>query len=86
MKFFFYLLLIISPPLFANQLSTDVSHYGDEWILTAYGNTDITDNVSVNAELDSTGYLALGTGYGFFFPQAYIEPYLKYGRGEGLDV
>lgn len=64
----------------------EVSGYNDTLITTVYGRTDITEEFNINAELDSTGYLALGGGYGMMLGPFYTEAYGSYGRTDNLDI
>ena len=82
----FALLTIVSINVSANSLSSQVSFYDDENIVSVYGTTNVTDSVSVNAEIDSTGYLALGAGYGEIFGSWYLEGFFNYGRADLIDI
>ncbi|MEZ9835293.1 hypothetical protein BCU83_15860 [Vibrio breoganii] len=70
----------------APQLNMSVSKTNDEYIGTLTGHLQATEHISVSAELDTTGYLELGTGYGFSLGKSYNEVYVSYGRGDLIDV
>jgi len=87
MKTFLFLLTsLYSSLLIGNNLSLQMSRYNDKIISTLYASTHINDTLSVNAELDSTGYLAIGAGYGMMLGQFYVEGYGSYGRADNLDI
>ncbi|WP_157824434.1 hypothetical protein [Moritella sp. Urea-trap-13] len=67
-------------------MSTEVSSYNDKLITTVFASTDITEEVNINAELDSTGYLAFGGSYGMMLGSFYTEAYGSYGRSDNVDV
>lgn len=69
-----------------NNVSANVASYGDKWISTVDGSVGITEEFTMNAQVDSTGYLSLGGGYGDFLDNFYIEVYGNYGRAEYIDV
>ena len=68
------------------QLGFQISKTGEDWIGTATGNLQATEEVNINAELDSTGYLEIGTGYGVMLGQFYTEAYASYGRADSIDI
>jgi len=70
----------------ADSLSMRATQYNQENILTVFGSTDITDEVSLNAEIDSTGYLSLGGGYGIIKERWYLEGFTNYGRADSVDI
>lgn len=68
------------------QLGFQVSKTGDDWIGTVTGNLQATEEINVSAEIDSTGYLEIGTGYGLMLGQFYTEAYASYGRADSIDI
>lgn len=83
----FFLALLVSITAQANNnVSAQVANYGDKWITTVNGSVGITEEFTMNAQLDSTGYLSLGGGYGDFLESNYIEIYVNYGRSDYIDV
>jgi len=80
------LVIFLSFETFANSLSIQVSAYDDEHIVSAFGTTNITEEFTVEAEMDSTGYLALGAGYGDILGQWYVEGFVNYGRADLIDI
>lgn len=67
-------------------LQVSKAQHSDSYITTLSGYTEITEQLSVSAEVDNTGYLQLGVGYGQLFDKAYVEPYLNYGRADFIDI
>ncbi|MDO6687548.1 MULTISPECIES: hypothetical protein [unclassified Agarivorans] len=67
-------------------LGFKVSKTGEDWIGTANATFQVNDKVNVNAELDSTGYLELGAGYGQMLGRVYAEAFTSYGRAENVDI
>jgi hypothetical protein len=87
MRLIFLIYLLVLPvTLWADTITFQVSHYDDEYIATVFGSTDITEEFSMNAEVDTTGYLELGGGYGVVLGQWYIEGFASYGRADNIDV
>jgi hypothetical protein len=68
------------------RVTAQLSQYGDDWVATVYGAVDITKQLAINIEVDSTGYLALGAGYGWLFERSYAEVFGNYGRGDFFDL
>lgn len=68
------------------QLGFQVSKTGDDWIGTVTGSLQATEEINVSAEIDSTGYLEIGTGYGVMLGQFYTEAYASYGRADSIDI
>jgi len=68
------------------QIGFQVSKTGDDWIGTVTGSIQATEEVNVSAEIDSTGYLEIGTGYGLMFGQLYTEAFASYGRADSIDI
>ena len=68
------------------QLGFQVSKTGDDWIGTITGSLQATEEINISAELDSTGYLEIGTGYGAMLGQFYTEAYASYGRADSIDI
>ena len=90
---FFYALtvwisLAVSHLAIANeaQLGAQVSKTGDNWIGTVTGSLQATEQINVSAEIDSTGYLEIGTGYGLMLGQFYTEAFASYGRADSIDI
>lgn len=69
-----------------NRFTTQVSQYGDEWVVSLFGFVDITEAVGMNVEIDTTGYVSLGASYGYLLKKSYIEAYTNYGRGDFFDL
>ena len=87
MKLIFLILFLVLPAkIWADTISFQVSHYDDEYIATVLGSTDITEEFSMDAEVDTTGYLELGGGYGVIIGRWYIEGFASYGRADNIDV
>jgi hypothetical protein len=82
----FTLITCVSASASANSLSAQVSKYSDEYITTVSGQTDITNEFGMNAEIDSTGYLSIGGDYGKMFGSWYVEGFITYGRADVLDI
>ncbi len=68
------------------EFGLDVSNTDDEWVVTASGYLQATEEWNISAEVDSTGYLELGTGYGVMLGQFYTEAFVSYGRADLFDV
>lgn len=90
MTLYFTLILtlftLISGSTNATTLSAQVSKYGEDYITTVSGQTNITKEFGMNAEIDSTGYLSVGGDYGKMFGSWYAEGFATYGRADILDV
>jgi hypothetical protein len=83
---FLFLFFMVSVSANANTISAQVSKYNDEYIATVTGQTDITNEFGMNAEVDSTGYLSVGADYGKMFGSWYVEGFVTYGRADVLDI
>jgi len=68
------------------RFTTSASRWDDTWIATLFGSVEVTERVTMTVELDSEGYLAVGAGYGFDLPRAFVEPFFTYGRSDLLDI
>ena len=68
------------------RFTTSLSQYDDDWVASLYGAVDITERVTMTVELDTTGYIAGGAGYGFPFSRSYVEPFFNYGRSDFVDL
>ncbi|MEZ9592193.1 hypothetical protein AB4302_14630 [Vibrio breoganii] len=68
------------------QLSFQISQSGDSWVGTVSGTIQATEQVNISADIDSTGYLELGTGYGVMFGDFYTEAFISYGRADIIDI
>lgn len=84
--FILFLITLTTVPANANSLSAQVSKYSDEYITTVSGQTDITNEFGMSAEIDSTGYLSVGADYGKMFGSWYVEGFATYGRADVLDI
>jgi hypothetical protein len=68
------------------SLSFQTAKTGDSWVGTVSGVIQATDAININAEIDSEGYLELGTGYGLVLGQFYTEAFVSYGRADLIDI
>lgn len=68
------------------EFGLDASNTDGDWIVTASGYLQATEEWNLTLELDSTGYLEFGTGYGVVFGQFYTEAFVSYGRADLFDV
>ncbi|WP_159737409.1 hypothetical protein [Vibrio atypicus] len=68
------------------SLSFQMAQNNDEWIGTVSGTIQATEEINISAEIDSTGYLELGTGYGIMLGSVYTEAYVSYGRADIIDI
>ncbi|MFC1518455.1 hypothetical protein ACFL6Z_01915 [Pseudomonadota bacterium] len=87
MRFIIGLVAITSSA--ANAESTgglQVFQYNDEVIAVASGSVQVTEELNFSAEVDSTGYLEVGAGYGMMFGQFYTEIGGRYGRADTVDI
>jgi len=59
----------------------------DDYYASFSGTINVDNNISIDATLDSSGYLEIGTAYGdLIFDLAYAEGYLNYGRTDTTDI
>ena len=59
----------------------------DNYYASFSGTVNVNENISIDATLDSGGYLELGTAYGdVFFDTVYAEAYVSYGRTDTTDI
>ncbi|PTP00360.1 hypothetical protein CWN88_15310 [Vibrio splendidus] len=68
------------------SLSFQTAKAGDSWIGTVSGVIQATEEVNISAEIDSEGYLELGTGYGVMLGDYYTEAFISYGRADFFDI
>ena len=58
----------------------------DDYVGQFTGNFQVTDEIRFSAQLDTTGYLEMSTGYGFNLGSVYVEPYVSYGKSDYRDI
>ena len=68
------------------DLSIQLSQNNDEWVGTFTANLQATEEISFTADIDSTGYLEIGSGYGVMLGQFYTEAFVSYGRADFIDI
>ncbi|OCH13002.1 hypothetical protein A6E05_07605 [Aliivibrio sp. 1S165] len=68
------------------DLSVQLSQNNDEWVGTVTANLQATEAISFTADIDSTGYLEIGSGYGVMLGQFYTEAFVSYGRADIFDI
>ncbi|MEZ9417159.1 hypothetical protein AB4189_23845, partial [Vibrio sp. 10N.286.49.E1] len=68
------------------SLSFQTAKAGDSWIGTVSGVIQATEEINVSAEIDSEGYLEIGTGYGLMLGNFYTEAFVSYGRADLIDI
>jgi len=68
------------------SLSFQTAKAGDSWIGTVSGVIQATEEINISAEVDSEGYLELGTGYGVMLGDYYTEAFVSYGRADIFDI
>ncbi|MUK75498.1 hypothetical protein GNP84_01105 [Aliivibrio fischeri] len=91
MRFQFLLLslftsLSVSAKYHEPDLSVQLSQSNDEWVGTVTANLQATEELSFTADIDSTGYLEIGSGYGLMLGQFYTEAFVSYGRADLIDI
>lgn len=74
------------PKYYEPNLSLQATQNNDEWIGTLAGTIQATEEISIYAEIDTTGYLEIGTGYGTMLGQFYTEAFVSYGRADIVDI
>ncbi|CAH0991345.1 hypothetical protein SIN8267_01448 [Sinobacterium norvegicum] len=62
------------------------SENSDDYIATFSVNIQATEEMRFSFDIDNTGYLEVGAGYGFVVSQFYIEPYVSYGKADNIDI
>ncbi|EHN70427.1 hypothetical protein [Aliivibrio fischeri] len=78
--------LSVSAKYHEPDLSVQLSQNNDEWVGTVTTNLQATEEISFTADIDSTGYLEIGSGYGVMFGQFYTEAFVSYGRADLIDI
>ncbi|WP_063663827.1 hypothetical protein [Aliivibrio fischeri] len=78
--------LSVSAKYHEPDLSVQLSQNSDEWVGTVTANLQATEEISFTADIDSTGYLEIGSGYGVMFGQFYTEAFVSYGRADLIDI
>ncbi|MUJ18620.1 hypothetical protein GNP79_15315 [Aliivibrio fischeri] len=78
--------LSVSAKYHEPDLSVQLSQNNDEWVGTVTANLQATEEISFTADIDSTGYLEIGSGYGVMFGQFYTEAFVSYGRADLIDI
>lgn len=59
----------------------------DDYYASLSGTINVDENISINATLETNGYLELGTAYGdVLFDKIYAEAYVTYGRSDTTDI
>jgi hypothetical protein len=53
---------------------------------TLSGTVQATEEVNLGFEVDSTGYLEVGAGYGMLLGDVYTEAFTTYGRADLVDI
>lgn len=67
-------------------MSFQTSKVGDTWVGTLSGTVQATEEINLGFEVDSTGYLELGAGYGMLLGETYTEAFATYGRANLVDI
>lgn len=67
-------------------MSFQTSKVGDTWVGTLSGTVQATEEVNLGFEVDSTGYLEIGAGYGMLIGEVYAEAFTTYGRADLVDI
>ncbi|MGV2986163.1 hypothetical protein ACE1OE_00865 [Vibrio sp. E150_011] len=67
-------------------MSVQTSKVGDSWVGTVSGTVQATEEINLGFEVDSTGYLELGAGYGMLLGETYTEAFATYGRADIVDI
>ncbi|WP_253805360.1 hypothetical protein [Vibrio mediterranei] len=67
-------------------MSFQTSKVGDTWVGTLSGTVQATEEINLGFEVDSTGYLELGAGYGMLLGETYTEAFATYGRADLVDI
>ncbi|GMQ48418.1 hypothetical protein [Vibrio sp. 10N] len=67
-------------------MSFQTSKVADSWIGTLSGTVQATEEINLGFEIDSTGYLELGAGYGMLLGETYTEAFATYGRADLVDI
>ncbi|NOI23290.1 hypothetical protein [Vibrio mediterranei] len=67
-------------------MSFQTSKVGDTWVGTLSGTVQATEEINLGFEVDSTGYLELGSGYGMLLGETYTEAFATYGRADLVDI
>ncbi|KFA98033.1 hypothetical protein [Vibrio sp. ER1A] len=67
-------------------MSFQTSKVGDTWVGTLSGTVQATEEINLGFEVDSTGYLELGAGYGMLLGETYTEAFATYGRADLADI
>ncbi|MCW8346403.1 hypothetical protein MD535_10360 [Vibrio sp. ZSDZ65] len=68
------------------SMSLQTSKVGNSWVGTVSGTVQATEEINLGFELDSTGYLELGAGYGMLLGETYTEAFVSYGRADIVDI
>ncbi|MGX9521842.1 hypothetical protein ACWX0P_24045 [Vibrio mediterranei] len=67
-------------------MSFQTSKVGDTWVGTLSGTVQASEEINLGFEVDSTGYLELGAGYGMLLGETYTEAFATYGRADLVDI
>ncbi|OEF20022.1 hypothetical protein [Aliivibrio logei] len=78
--------LSVSAKYHEPDLSVQLSQNNDEWVGSVTANLQATDEISFTADIDSTGYLEIGSGYDVMLGQFYTEAFVSYGRADFIDI
>jgi len=70
------------PDLRLSTYKIDDNYYG-----SLSGSINVDENISIDATIETNGYLEIGTAYGdVIFDVAYAEAYVSYGRTDTTDI
>lgn len=70
------------PDLQFSTYKIDDTYYG-----SFSGTINVDENIFIDATIDTSGYLEIGTGYGeVIFDRIYSEAYINYGRSDTTDI
>lgn len=70
------------PDLRLSAYKIDEDYYG-----SLSGTVNVNENISIDATIETSGYLEIGTAYGdVFFERVYAEIYVNYGRSDTTDI
>ena len=70
------------PDLRLSAYKVDNNYYG-----SLSGTVNVDENISIDATIETNGYLEIGTAYGdVIFNNIYAEGYVSYGRSDTTDI
>ena len=75
-----------NPVQSATRVSASVQSFDADQIYSVIMNNQINTRWSINGEIDTTGYVSLGGGYGRNIKRWYGEVFFNYGRADIFDT